>query len=341
VLLALDRVPRIFIGVGSGTITDVARVISHRIGSEFISLPTAASVDGFTSIGAPTVIDGAKITVNAHGPMAVFADLPTLCAAPQPLIAAGFGDLLAKLTSIADWELGALLWDEPYDAEIARRSRAAALACAARADAVAAASEDGVRDLFDGLIESGFCMLDFGETRPASGYEHHISHFWEMKLLREGRHAVLHGAKVGIAVRTSARRYDVVRAMSCAEAADRLAHFAPPPRAAQEQVIRDAYGRIADQIIPIQAPFLSLTAADFKRLSEQIVAEWDAIQQIAATVPPDNEIMGWLRRAGGPVTGAEIGLSDAEVAQGIACGHYYRNRFTVGKLSWMLGIGGV
>ena len=194
------------------------RVISHRIGSEFISLPTAASVDGFTSIGAPMVIDGAKITVNAHGPLAVFADLPTLCAAPQPLIAAGFGDLLAKLTSIADWELGALLWDEPYDAEIARRSRAAALACAARADAVAAASEDGVRDLFDGLIESGFCMLDFGETRPASGYEHHISHFWEMKLLREGRHAVLHGAKVGVAVRISAQRYDAIRAMSRAEA---------------------------------------------------------------------------------------------------------------------------
>ena len=54
-------------------------------------------------------------------------------------------------------------------------------------------------------------------------------------------------------------------------------------------------------------------------------------------MPSDSEIEGWLRRAGGPVTGAEIGLSDAEVAQGIACGHYYRNRFTVGKLSWMLG----
>ena len=58
-------------------------------------------------------------------------------------------------------------------------------------------------------------------------------------------------------------------------------------------------------------------------------------------MPSDSEIEGWLRRAGGPVSGAEIGLSDAEIAQGIACGHYYRNRFTVGKLSWMLGIGGV
>ena len=58
-------------------------------------------------------------------------------------------------------------------------------------------------------------------------------------------------------------------------------------------------------------------------------------------MPSACRIKRWLRRAGGPVTCAEIGLSDDEIAQGIACGHYYRNRFTVGKLSWMLGIGGV
>ena len=67
VLLALDRTPRTFLAVGSGTITDITRFVSHRIAAEFISLPTAASVDGFTSIGAPMVIDGAKITVNCHG----------------------------------------------------------------------------------------------------------------------------------------------------------------------------------------------------------------------------------------------------------------------------------
>ncbi len=38
----------------------------------------------------------------------------------------------------------------------------------------------------EGLIEAGFCMLDFGNSNPASGAEHHMSHYWEMKLLREG-----------------------------------------------------------------------------------------------------------------------------------------------------------
>lgn len=338
VLLALDRTPRTFLGVGSGTITDIARFVSHRTGREFISLPTAASVDGFTSIGAPMVIQGAKITVNAHGPLAVFADLPTLAAAPRPLIAAGFGDMLAKLTSTADWELGRLLWHEPYDPEIARRSRAAAWACAERAAEIATASEEGVRTLFDGLIESGFCMLDFGETRPASGYEHHISHFWEMRLLREGRHSVLHGAKVGIAVLVSAQRYEAIRRMSREEAVSRLAARPMFDRQEQEQEIRAAFGPIAGQIVAIQAPFLDQTAAEFEGLKGRIAAGWDEIQRIAATVPPADEIAGWLRAAGGPVTGAEVGLAAGEIGQGIRVGHWYRNRFTVGKLSWLLDL---
>ncbi|MCX6029113.1 MAG: sn-glycerol-1-phosphate dehydrogenase [Chloroflexi bacterium] len=338
VLLALDRTPRTYLAVGSGTITDVTRFVSHRTGREFISLPTAPSVDGYTSIGAPMAVDGVKLTVAAHGPLAVFADLPTLCAAPRPLTAAGFGDMLAKFTSTADWELGSLLWGEPFDAAIAARSRKATWACAEKADAIAAASEEGVAALMVGLIESGFCMLDFGETRPASGYEHHISHFWEMKLLREGRHSVLHGAKVGIGVLVSARRYDAVRRMSRAEAATRVSRTPLPDREAQIRGIRAAYGLIAEQVIAIQAPFLEMTTADFEALKRKTLASWDAIQRVAATVPPAVDIEGWLRRAGGPVAGREVGLSDDEVTLGVAFGHYYRNRFTIGKLSGLLGI---
>ena len=100
----------------------MTRFVSHRSDTEFISLPTAASVDGYTSIGAPMIIGGAKVTVNCQGPLAVFGDLPALCAAPKALTAAGFGDLIAKLTSVSDWELGHVLWDEPFDPTIARRA---------------------------------------------------------------------------------------------------------------------------------------------------------------------------------------------------------------------------
>lgn len=338
VLLAADATPRTYVAVGSGTITDIARFLSHRSAQKFISLPTAASVDGFTSIGAPIVVDGAKITVVTHGPLAVFADLPTLCAAPRPMIAAGFGDLIAKLTSVADWELGHLLWGEPYDAAIAERSRNAAWAAVHRLDAIANAECEGVKTLMEGLIESGFCMLDFGETRPASGAEHHISHLWEMMLLREGRHSVLHGAKVGVAVIVSAQRYDAIKAMPRSEAAMRLAAATLPDRAADIAAIRQAFPHMADELIEIQAPFLDMTEAQFNALKAQVLEHWDAIQRIASTVPSATEVTGWLRRVGGPVTAAEITLSDDEFELGVRCGHFYRNRFSVAKLGRLLGL---
>lgn len=338
VLLAGDNLPRTYVAVGSGTITDITRFLSHRAGQKFISLPTAASVDGFTSIGAPIVVDGAKITLLTHGPLAVFADIPTLCAAPQAMIAAGFGDLIAKLTSVADWELGRLFWAEPYDATIAQRSRNAAWAAVKQLDAIANAECEGVKTLMEGLIESGFCMLDFGETRPASGAEHHISHMWEMMLLREGRRSVLHGAKVGVAVIVSAQRYDVIKAMSQREAAGRLAAAALPDRDADIAAIRAAFPHMVDELVEIQAPFLNMTEAQFAALKARVLENWDAVQQIAATVPSAAEVIGWLRRIGGATTAAEITLSDAEFELGVRCGHFYRNRFSVAKLSRMLGL---
>lgn len=169
VLLAADNVPRTCIAIGSGTITDITRFVSHRTGVSFISMPTAPSVDGFASIGAPLIIDGVKETVICHAPVAIFADVDTLASAPHALIAAGFGDMLGKLTSIADWRIGRLLWDEPYDEAIAQRTLGAVQFCIDHVDSIGAASPDGVRALLEGLIESGYCMLDFGSSRPASG----------------------------------------------------------------------------------------------------------------------------------------------------------------------------
>jgi glycerol-1-phosphate dehydrogenase [NAD(P)+] len=254
------------------------------------------------------------------------------------MIAAGFGDLIAKITSVADWELGRTFWGEPYDAAIAKRSRDAAWAAVRQLDSIGNAECDGVKTLMEGLIESGFCMLDFGETRPASGAEHHISHLWEMMLLREGRHSVLHGAKVGVAVIVSAQRYDAIKAMPRAEAQARLAAAVQPNRDAEIAAIRSAFPHMVDELVGIQAPFLDMTAADFAALKAKIVENWDAIQQIAATVPSAAEVTGWLRRIGGPTTAAGISLSETEFELGVRCGHYYRNRFSIAKLARMLGI---
>ncbi|MEZ4660505.1 MAG: iron-containing alcohol dehydrogenase [Caldilineaceae bacterium] len=123
ILIAANNEGRTFLAVGSGTITDLTRFTSHRTGVPFIAMPTAPSVDGFTSIGAPTIVRGVKKTLVSQPPAAIFVDIETLAGAPQRLLAAGFGDMMGKFTSAADFRLGRLLWDEPYDEEIADRTR--------------------------------------------------------------------------------------------------------------------------------------------------------------------------------------------------------------------------
>jgi len=338
VLVNADSQPRVYVAVGSGTITDITRFVSHRTGRAFISLPTAPSVDGYTSIGAPLIVDGLKQTVNCQSPIAIFADLAVLSAAPRSMIASGFGDLIGKLTAVADWQLGHWVWGERYDEGIAQRAREAAWRAAAQVDQIARASETGIRALIDGLIETGLCMLDFGQSHPASGAEHHMSHFWELKLLRENRPALLHGLKVGLASILTAQMYDQVRSIDRAEAAERLRRTRQPDRAQLADRIRSAYGRAADQVIAEQAEFFDLAADQFDQLKHRIVEQWAVVQSIAATVPASGQIAAWLAQVGAPTTSAALGFSDEEVFQAVEFGPYLRNRFTILRLAPLLGL---
>lgn len=330
--------PCMFLAVGAGTLTDITRFISHRTGRSFISLPTAPSVDGFTSIGAPLVLNGVKQTVVCQPPVALFADLETLRNAPYQMIAAGYGDMIGKITSLADWRLGALLWNEPFDDSIFKRSQGAIESCISHTQEISRRSEAGVQLLMDALVESGLCMLDFGDSRPASGAEHHASHYWEMKLLQEQRPALLHGAKVGFALMHVARQYAKIRAVSRQEMLNRLEAAVLPERDQEAAIIRQGYGAMAEDVIRGHRPFLDLTPEGFDQVKRRIADRWDTIQQIAGDVPPPEQIAEHLRQVGAPTEGHELKLSEAEIKQGFQYGHYLRNRFTVLKLSRILDV---
>ncbi|MFC4598331.1 sn-glycerol-1-phosphate dehydrogenase [Cohnella hongkongensis] len=199
-LLALrQNTEEAVVAVGSGTLHDIARFSAYAVGIPFVSVPTAPSVDGFNSVGAPVILRGEKKTIGAIGPSALFADLDILTKAPAELIAAGFGDMLGKSTSLFDWKYGSLAGGEPFSEEVYERTERALRLCVAHSEEIGRRTPLGVETLMRALVESGFAMLQFGQSHPASGAEHHLSHYWEMELLRRGRKQVLHGAKVGIA----------------------------------------------------------------------------------------------------------------------------------------------
>lgn len=329
---------RLYLAVGSGTLHDITRFVSHRSRCDFVSVPTAPSVDGFMSIGAPLVVGRLKETVICQPPLAVFADIATLSEAPAEMIAAGFGDLMGKFTSITDWKLGHLLWDEPFDEAIFERSLRAAQATMLHAAGIAARNEEAIRHLFAGLIESGFCMVEFGSSRPASGSEHHFSHLWEMKLLMEGRTALLHGAKVGVGTILTARRYEQIQAISQDEIAKRLASLRLPLRESAIAEIRAAYGPIAEGVMKAQRRFLELDAGSFKVLKERIIEQWPLVLDLAESLPSAEQFREWLSAAGGPTQLQPMGISTAEIEMALHHAHYFRERFTVSKLAYYLNL---
>jgi glycerol-1-phosphate dehydrogenase [NAD(P)+] len=338
VLVHAEREDQTYLAVGSGTITDITRFVSHRTKSSFISIPTAPSVDGFTSIGAPIVVGGVKKTFITQPPLAIFVDLPTLRSAPKRLIASGFGDMVGKFTSLADWKLGYTLWDEPYDEAIAQRARTALENCVRNAPEIGRGSEGSIRTLMQGLLESGLCMLDFGSSRPASGAEHHCSHFWEMKLLWEHRPALLHGAKVGAASILIAEEYENVRRITRQQLIQRLKDAKPPDREQEVQRIRLAYSVTADDVIEAQSEFLNMSADKFDHLKQKVIDRWSLVQDIAAAVPGPQELADVLEQAGAETRAQSLGLSDHEVKLALDYGHYLRNRFTVRKLTHLIGL---
>ncbi|KIO67960.1 Glycerol-1-phosphate dehydrogenase [Caldibacillus thermoamylovorans] len=189
----------VLIAVGSGTIHDIVRFVGHKMNIPFISVPTAASVDGFTSKGAPLILRGVKQTIQTAAPIAVFADIDVIKAAPREMAAAGFGDILGKYTSLLDWEISKLVGNEPFHEGAASLTRKALETCVEYVEEISNADEKGITILVNALIESGLVMQILDYSRPASGAEHHLSHYWEMYLLKTNQKQLLHGAKVGVA----------------------------------------------------------------------------------------------------------------------------------------------
>ena len=193
------------VAVGSGVITDIVRYAAHERARDFVSVATAASMDGYASGVAALSVNGVKVTRPARPPLALFADPRVIAAAPAVLTRAGAGDLLAKASARVDWLASHLLYGEPFSAAAADRVLGPLRFATANAARIAGGEPAAVSELLAGLIESGNAIAIAGNSRPASGCEHHASHFWDLLAARGLREHGSHGLQVGYATRFSTR----------------------------------------------------------------------------------------------------------------------------------------
>ena len=105
--------------LGSGTITDLGKLVSLETGVPLVAVQTAASVNGFSDDLSVVLRAGAKRTVPSTYPAALVIDHRVLAGAPVDLSRAGLGECVGALVAPADWLLAAIVGADPtYDPEI-------------------------------------------------------------------------------------------------------------------------------------------------------------------------------------------------------------------------------
>ncbi len=322
--------------VGSGSLTDITRMISSRTGVPFVSVATAASMDGYASPVAPLVIGGIKTTIPASIPIAIVADVDVLCKAPYEMTVAGFGDLLGKYNSRTDWRLANLVTGEYHCQQVEDLVSDIVDDCVKQAEQIRKQTPAAIEELTKGLILAGVGMLAIGTSRPASGAEHSLSHYWEIMSLLKDRPAHFHGTKVGISTAIMAKVYK--KFFACDPKSidlDDVKRRKVSIEAWQQQ-IRDVFGPAAERVIAMQTPFFLDWEAQ-KQVIGTIQAKWEEIQALQALELSYEKVAEILKTVGAPVDPQEIGIDADYLRETIRYAKEVRPQYTVFSVIDALG----
>ena len=374
-LLHMPQDADVVLAVGAGTINDLCKYTSRLKGLPYIIVATAPSMDGFVSSGAALIVNHVKVTYEAHGPAAVLADTEILAQAPMEMITAGLGDMLGKYTCLLDWKLAHLITGEYYCEHVEGMVRTALRTILAQSSRIRERNPEVIGAITEALVLTGISMKFVGNSRPASGCEHHMSHYWEMLFLMQGKKPVLHGSKVGVAAIACLQMYhmlaEVLEAaepdpneiLPTAEAdsgknsgmalpAGGTNLFAYPDtnlftaaaaksfdKIAWEEEIRTAFGEAADGILALEeSARKNDPAARNLRLESLREHRRDILWAIHNDLPAVSEVEKLLLSLDAPIHPEQIGVSLQEVKEAVLYAKEVRNRYTLLQLLWDLGL---
>lgn len=278
----------LILGIGSGVIQDLCKYVSFFNKVPYMIVATAPSMDGYASTGAAMITDGMKVTYKAGLPRAIVADTEVLAAAPLDMIKAGYGDIIGKFSSLNDWKLAHLVNDEYfcqyiYDLTFNQIENTLKLA-----EGILKRKEESIKALTEALVIIGILLSFAGSSRPASGSEHHLSHFFEITGIVWGKDYFPHGIDVAYS------------AVITAEIREKILSQKFPQKIWREEAgafkekMQSIYGHVADGCIELQKE-VGNYAADRSDVYSQKETE---IKKILAEMPSADEVKEMLSLVG-------------------------------------------
>ena len=326
------------IGIGSGVINDIGKLISKLTKTPYIIVATAPSMDGYASATSSMDVDGLKTSVPSRCANVIVGDLDVLREAPVQMLISGLGDMLAKYVSICEWRISNLITGEYYCPTVAEYIRKALKKCVDHAEGLLNREEEAVRAVFEGLIIGGVAMNYAGLSRPASGVEHYFSHVWDMRALEFGMPASTHGIQCALGTLYALRIYEQVKKYTpdVALAEQKVSAFDHP---SYNQFLQDFLGRSAESMLALEEKEGKYDPVKHHSRIAYIAEHWQELVQIMEQeLPAAAELERLLKAIGAPCSVEEIGLSADILRPTFEATKDIRDKYVLSRLCWDLGI---
>ena len=328
----------LIIGVGSGVINDIGKILSNVSGRKYIIVGTAPSMDGYASATSSMSMDGLKTSLNSRCADVIIGDTDILKNAPEHMLKAGLGDMLAKYVSIAEWRIAHIITGEYFCEAVAQLIRDALKKCVDNAAGLLTRDEEAIRAVFEGLVIGGVAMAYAGVSRPASGVEHYFSHVWDMRGLEFGTKVDLHGIQCAMATAKAVRLYEYVSTLQPNEqkAAQYVTEF---DYEAWKTQLKEFLGSAADTMIALEAKEGKYIKNTHKARFDMIAENWDRILQIIREeLPTSAQFQEIMDTVGIPTDLNVLNVDSTCAKQTFRATKDIRDKYVLSRLAWDLGI---
>ena len=332
VLLSIQPETEFLVAVGSGSITDTTRINAMRCGLPFVSIGTAPSMDGYTSVVAPLLLRHVKIHRAGVCPEIIVCDTDILRTAPIDMVCSGVGDVLGKYIAKADWMIGNIINGETYCTVCGEIVTGAIEKLLQNIEAIRSRTEEGIQTLIEALLLSGMTILITGNTRAVASVEHNIAHYWEMMQLIHGHHPPAHGASVGVATLLVWPMYERFAKEDLSRLDLDVIQAGRMTNSEREHWLLQAFEEEAAQDIVNECPEDFLTWEEQLRRIRAAQANQQAIRDAIAMLPPYQTILDAMKELGALITPAECGINSQLLNLSMHCAKDYRSRYTLLKL---------
>ena len=235
------------------------------------------------------------------------------------MIQAGYGDIVGKFSALNDWKLSHVVLGESFCQENYDLIEDMLKKTLSLAEGLVNRDEESVRVLMEALVIVGIAMAFVGSSRPASGSEHHLSHYFEIVGIVRGEDYFCHGIDVAYSTVITAALREKILSTPWPDTQFRLSR--------EDYVAQSGriYGPVAEGCIALQDK-VGLYGKDMLALYQQKEAE---IRAVIAEVPKAAEIEAMLQAVGMDMSEFYKLYSQEKIDDAILYAKELKDRYTV------------